>query len=143
MNTRIYSREYIQAIPEKRKQATIDQITDSFINDLESRASSGESSYLYEIPPNCYVKRDPYIPGNAIPAVTPYKHRNIDRSIPPTWLYQPYWPILTLEDVIEGLKKKFPDCKVSYEETWIEDSSWQNRGTITKILKNGILIDWS
>lgn len=143
MSTQIYSREYLQSIPEKRKQSTIDNIAASFINELQSIAGAGKSSYLYEIPPECHQIRIPYVPGNAIPAQTMHKHRNVDNSIPPTWQYQPTWPILTLEDVVQGLKKKFPDCKVSYEETWIEDSSRQHMGTITKKLKKGIMIDWS
>jgi hypothetical protein len=143
MSTQIYSRESLQAIPEKRKQSTIDQITESFINDLLNQASTGKSSYLYEIPLSCHQIRNPYIPGHAIPALSVHKHRNVDTSIPPTWQYHPTWPILDLNDVVQGLKKKFPDCKVNYEETWIEDSSKQYAGTITKTLKKGIVIDWS
>jgi hypothetical protein len=141
MTTQIYSREYLQSIPEKRKQSTIDQIAESFIPELQNTASSGKTCYLYEIPLSCHQKRETYIPGHAIPAIG--IRTRADTSIPPTWQFHHTWPILSLNDVVEGLKKKFPDCKVTYEENWIEDPSWQTTGKITKTLNKGIVIDWS
>ena len=136
-----YSRDYLQNLPKQRKQETINQILGSFINDLQIVAGSGKLSYLYEIPASCHQVRTPYIPRQSIH--THARHQNVDTSIPPTWQYQPNYPILNLDEVLEGIKNKFPDCKVSYEETWIEDTSRQNAGQITKTLKKGILIDWS
>jgi hypothetical protein len=45
--------------------------------------------------------------------------------------------ILSNEDIIGALQAKFPDCVVSFQETWVdaEDN--------TRVLKKGILIDWS
>jgi hypothetical protein len=136
----MYSREFLQNIPDQRKQATIDQIVQSFIQSLQDIASSGKTSYFYEFPISCYQIRTHYITGQA---VSPYKRPNVAATIIPTWQYQHNYPVLSLEDVIEGLKKKFPDCKVSYEETWIEDISQQTVGKITKTMKKGITIDWS
>jgi hypothetical protein len=48
-------------------------------------------------------------------------------------------PILppTPEELIEAFQKKYPGCDVSYKEEWIDtDAS-------TRVLKKGILIDWS
>lgn len=142
-----YSREFLQNIPKQRRNETINQIVHSFINELQNAASSEKSSYLYEIPLSCYITRIPYIPGHSVPAqINPLigrHNKNVDTSTPPTWQYQPTYPILTLDDVVEGIKNKFPDCKVTYEETWVEDISRQNTGQITKTLKKGIIIDWS
>ena len=44
---------------------------------------------------------------------------------------------ITTDDLVAALKQKFPDCDVSYEETWVEVNS------VNKILKKGIVIDWS
>ena len=46
-------------------------------------------------------------------------------------------PVITIDDLVSGFKKKFPDCDVSYQETWVEVNS-SNR-----VLKKGIIIDWS
>ena len=46
----------------------------------------------------------------------------------------PYKPTISTEELVAALKRKFPDCDVSYEESWIDDN---------KIAKKGILINWS
>jgi hypothetical protein len=47
-------------------------------------------------------------------------------------------PILpTPEELIEAFQKKYPGCDVRYKEEWIDtDAS-------TRVLKKGIVIDWS
>jgi len=46
-------------------------------------------------------------------------------------------PSLTYEDLIAGFQRKFPDCDVSYQETWVDVT------TTNRVLKKGIVIDWS
>ena len=46
-------------------------------------------------------------------------------------------PPLTTDDLIAAFQRKFPDCDVSYQETWV-DLTATNR-----VLKKGIVIDWS
>ena len=41
------------------------------------------------------------------------------------------------DEVLAGLREKFPDCLVSFQEDWIETPHGM------KQLKKGILIDWS
>jgi hypothetical protein len=41
------------------------------------------------------------------------------------------------EELLAGLKEKFPDCSLSFQEDWIETRQG------VKELKKGILIDWS
>jgi hypothetical protein len=47
MSSQIYSREYLQGIPEQRKQAIIDQFTASFRGELFNAAALGKTSYMY------------------------------------------------------------------------------------------------
>ena len=46
---------------------------------------------------------------------------------------------LTIDDLLEGYRAKFPDCKVEYGETW--EASPKNPNQMNK--KSGIVIDWS
>jgi hypothetical protein len=41
------------------------------------------------------------------------------------------------EELLAGLREKFPDCAVSFHEDWIETRQ------DVRVLKRGILIDWS
>jgi hypothetical protein len=41
------------------------------------------------------------------------------------------------DELLAGLKEKFPDCGVSFQEDWVETRQG------VKELKKGILIDWS
>jgi hypothetical protein len=46
-------------------------------------------------------------------------------------------PPLTYEDLVAGFQRKFPDCDVSYQETWVDITA------TNRVLKKGIVIDWS
>ena len=45
----------------------------------------------------------------------------------------------TIEDLLEGYRIKFPDCKVEYGESW--EPSPRNPNQMNR--KSGIIIDWS
>lgn len=45
----------------------------------------------------------------------------------------------TVDDLLEGCRVKFPDCKVEYGETW--EQCPRNPNQMNK--KSGIIIDWS
>lgn len=47
--------------------------------------------------------------------------------------------IVTVDDLLEGYRLKFPDCKVDYKETW--EPCLRNPNQMNK--KSGIIIDWS
>jgi hypothetical protein len=46
-------------------------------------------------------------------------------------------PTITNDDLVSAFQRKFPDCDVSYQETWVDVDS-NNR-----VLKKGIVIDWA
>ena len=109
MNSQIYSRDYLQGIPEQRKQAIIDQFTASFRGELFNAAALGKTSYMYN---------------------RSTKHNSGITTYPPP-------PEITDAELIAGFTTRFPGCKIYYEEVWTDVSSTK------RILKKGIIIDWS
>ena len=51
-------------------------------------------------------------------------------------------PSIPTEDLVKAFKVKFPDCKITYTEDWVLQEQWPLLEK-TKVLKTGILIDWS
>ena len=105
-----FSRSYLQGLHEEKKQNLIDQIITQFHGSLIQTAQTGNTSYMVD-----------------------EKFRNMftnQRCFPPL-------PVFTDEEFIRAIEKKYPDCKVTYEEIWV-DTEINNR-----TLKKGIVIDWS
>jgi hypothetical protein len=50
MSFQVYTREYLQSIPQRRKQEQIDKIIQGFINDIHAAAAVGLTSYRYVRP---------------------------------------------------------------------------------------------
>ena len=94
MSSEIFSRDYLQSIPEKRKQEHIKSIVDSFKIQLFNAAAEGKTSYLYVRPTD--ATRGP-----------------VARSWPPPL-------VLTDAEIIAGFFLIFPGCNIYYEETWVE-----------------------
>ncbi len=46
-------------------------------------------------------------------------------------------PEITDSEIIAGLFTRFPGCKIYYEEKWVDTNN------DTRVLKKGIVIDWS
>ena len=128
MNSKTYSRSYLQGIQEKTKQDYIDNIIHQNVHLIHRAAVQGDTSYMYDI--------------NIFPA----KPTNI--------------PVLTNKDYISGFQRMFPDCDITYKESWIDstlDSRIQRNYTLSymkepgeiitnqeiKILKKGFLVVWS
>ena len=113
------SRAYLQALPEETRQEKIRmEIHHHYvplIRIVQEAAIAGKTSYLYD--PN---KKNPY-----------------SLQAPP----------IPIADLVEGFKLKFPGCTITYTEDWVlQEQSPHNRQQIaekTKVLKTGILIDWS
>jgi hypothetical protein len=109
-NPLIFSRAYLQSIPEQRKQQAFSQIINQFHSSLVNIASTGKTSYMVD---------------ESIWNILLRQHIN-----------QPI-PAFTNEEIIAAIEKNYPDCKVTYEENWV-DTRINNR-----TLKKGIMIDWS
>jgi hypothetical protein len=114
MDSETFSRSFLQGIPEQCKQSRIDQIIYQFINELKNAAAMGKTSYMYNVD-NCRELNKHLFPGGANQTS----------------------PVITIDDLVSAFQKKFPDCNVSYKETWVDVDSK------TMSLKKGIIIDWS
>jgi hypothetical protein len=120
------SRSFLQGLPELRKQQEADQIVQRVSPIIQFAAGAGYTSYTYEHTPN---RPNPHaaiqVQGGQV------QGGNASGNV------QSIAPVITDEDLVAAFKRKFPDCAVSYEETWV-DVTPQKR-----ILKKGIRIDWS
>jgi hypothetical protein len=93
-SVQVFSREYLQGLPEQRKQDQIDNIVQSFRQEIINVAAAGKTSYMYVRPDS----------------------RKVAHCHPPL-------PVLTNEDLIAGFQTRFPGCKVSYEESWVKTAT--------------------
>ena len=94
-----YTRQYLQSIPELRKESVIDLIFRRISDEVYNNAALEKTSYVF----------------NKSILISYNNNRNC--NYPPD-------PILTLEELMEGFKKKFQNCDLT-------------------LLDTGILIDWS
>ena len=115
-----YSREFLQSLPEKKKQLEIKAMISSFSQILLQAAENGQTSYFFDmsnirrISPSDIGKRHAGGQYNPIPATT-----------------------MTNEEITARFQLAFPDCSVKYDEQWVETNA------STKVFKRGITIDWS
>lgn len=106
--TQTFSREKLQSIPAERRLQAIVQYVDRNYHSIIQAAAVGKTSCLHQ-----------FVSHNHLPCSSPGQY------------------IVTLEDVIEGFKAKFPDCSVSYAEEWVDVRPGHREQ------KTGIRIDWS
>ncbi len=111
MSNTTFSREYLRDLPEKRRRDAIEQAVQGLHNQVIQAATFGKMFHIVDI-------------GHLA------KMRGGFKCHPP-----PYIP--TNDDLVEGFKAKFPDCRVEYTEMW-EDVRPGVREQ-----KSGILVDWS
>lgn len=96
MNTNsVYSREFLQGAPEKKKQDIIDYIVDKFKDQLYNVATEGKKSYI--------LYKD-YIPSSGMSLSS-------------------WFNLLTDAELIAGLFTRFPGCNIYYDEQWVETKS--------------------
>jgi len=101
------TRAFLQALPEQRKKQSADLTIAPYVTYIQDSAAAGKTSYMFE----------------------PDKHRHNNLTQQPNHL--------TADDFVAAFQRKFPDCTVSYQESWV-DVNVTNR-----VLKRGIVIDWS
>lgn len=124
MSSPTLSRSYLQGIPEQRKQQRIDYIIQGFMHELLKVAEAGKTSYMYSLDNRHGVA---HAAGGA----------SVAAAVVAAQQSGPQPPVITNDDLVSAFQKKFPECDVSYQETWV-DVTPHNR-----ILKKGIVIDWS
>jgi hypothetical protein len=122
MSSKVFSRSFLQSLPEVHKQQQADQIVEIAIHSILPIARSGKTSYLY----TTYVEPPQHIKGD----VYAMKQHLLQQQQQPQ-------PPVSYDYILQSFKNKFPECDVTYQESWIDIDS------TTRVLKKGILIDWS
>jgi len=107
------SRAYLQSLPAQKKREQIEQMLDHVNTIVKNEAISGKTSYLYNL-----------------------KNPQIEHYMK-TRVHQPHLPVIDDSDFLPVLQTMFPDCTISYQETWIDITA------TNKVLTKGFLIDWS
>jgi hypothetical protein len=105
-----FSRADLQAIPAKRRLEAIQGYVDNYqiYQSVYNAAATGKTSYLHVIPANSRGCK----------------------SYPPAYEVTP-------DDIVEGLRAKFPGCDVLHSEEWVDI------GPDAQVRRKGIKIDWS
>jgi hypothetical protein len=116
------SRAYLQELPELTKRKKLDRLADEWCDIVMDTAKQGKVYYMCEA-----TEIDRYLQS------FPQQIRSY--TFGGNVLQQK--PVFTNTDLVNAFKRKFPDCDVSYEETWVDVDS------TNRVLKKGFLIDWS
>jgi hypothetical protein len=155
------SSEYLQSIPAQRKKEQIKSIMDSFVGNLHHAASVGETSFTFD-PSHLIQEANKAANSYKMNLNLDLSGARLDASgdtvdmsgvrIDAAWQKQqrqlglmqknvnftslPCSP-LSVDDLISEFKVKFPSCRISFKETWVDVNK------TTRTLKSGILIDWA
>jgi hypothetical protein len=113
------SREELLGLPMKRKMACLQNIVDQPNSAIQGHATQGDTSYLWEMDE---PKLEQFLVRQSMGQIK-----------------------LTLQEVMEALRARYPGCKVELVEEWVDQIG---RGNFkghppTRVLKSGIKIDWS
>lgn len=116
MSSQTFSRAFLQAAPEREKERRIEWIlnTSGFVQNLQNAAIEGKTQYIYTHNTG-RVRGVVAVAGGSSPVL----------------------PEITNGDLIAAFKRKFPDCDISYQETWVDVTA------TNRVLTKGIVIDWS
>lgn len=109
-----YTRAQLQDLPEKRRRDAIRNAMPALRQQVIAAATEGTTFHIVDIS-----------------QFTKFQNGGFKVHSHP----KPYIP--TVEDLVEGVKATFPDCRVEYTEMW-EDVRPGVREQ-----KKGILVDWS
>jgi len=107
-----YSREYLRDLPEKHRKETVNNEIAFYHLNIINSARSGKLEYKIDLTE--YLKRK----------------NQYSMRYPST-----YFP--TIEDLVEGLKQVYLDCRIEHKEDWVETKPG------IKEQKQFIVVDWS
>lgn len=119
-----YSREFLQGLPDKRKQAEVDAMIKGFWQTMYLTAENGQTSYFFDMTTMRKITPEPTL-----------KHVVQARAAINSQINSQ--TTMTNEEIVMRFQAVFTDCSVRYGEEWVESNA------STKILKRGITIDWS
>jgi hypothetical protein len=108
-----YSAEHLRSLPEKHRRDAIRRAVEDVYQPVLAAATAGKAFHLVNV---SRLLSD----------------QKTNRSVP----YPPPY-VLTIDDLLEGFRNKFPGCKVDYTE------AWEDVRPGVREQRSGILIDWS
>jgi hypothetical protein len=126
--SQVFSRTYLQSVPDLCKKKVIENIINEFIHELESAAALGKTSYFYH---EHKQFRDIQTAFSKVHLLNSAGKRSIWGNEQPNAL------TVTNDDLIYAFQQKFPGCDISHQEEWVDTN------LNTRTLNKGILIDWS
>uniref|UniRef100_A0A6C0AP28 Uncharacterized protein n=1 Tax=viral metagenome TaxID=1070528 RepID=A0A6C0AP28_9ZZZZ len=115
-----YSREFLQSLPDKKKQQEVDAMIKGFWQSMHVTAENGQTSYFFDM--------------TTMRKVAPEPASNRVLQTKSTLNSQ---TTMTNEEIVTRFQTAFPGCSVQYGEEWVESNA------STRVLKRGITIDWS
>ncbi len=117
----VYSRAYLKSLPEKMRLDFIEKTIITYLyNNVRHEAINGKT--LYRFP------------------VSLLKQSHSNTVLMAHYINNQPPPELTVEELIPIIRTKFPDCKVFYDETWIDEVRGHEQA---KYLSKSIVIDWT
>jgi hypothetical protein len=114
-----YSREFLQSLPDKKKQQEVDAMIRGFWQSMYVTAENGQTSYFFDMSTMRKITPEP-----ASSRVVQARPSNSQTT-------------MTNEEIVTRFQAVFTDCNVRYGEEWVDSNA------STRVLKRGITIDWS
>lgn len=111
--SQVFDRDYLQNLAGLRKREQLNEIMKYYEEFVRKAAIDGNTSYLASI--------------QHVPRMNSIGRYPGEQPLPPP----------TTEEIVEAFKKKYRGCDVSYKEEWVDSDS------STRVLKKGVVIDWS
>jgi hypothetical protein len=139
MNPQTLSRQYLQGLPEAQRRQMIEndvfRLFQQIAQPLQNAALKGEKKYLHDMSQWMAQQQGELLRQHQQRVAQTANFSKAEAQL----LQQkgPAPPEPPSNELLAGLKEKFPDCAISFQEDWVETRQG------VKELKKGILIDWS
>ena len=153
-NSSVFSRAYLQSLPEGQKEQFVQQLFFEMQEGVKAKAKIGQTNYFHKfsdfgntlgLPSLYFLVRSKIFnlqslsPNNFLSHFETQQkqiEKELEKSLKTS--------MMAREECLERLQTNhFPDCKVSYEERWVDAQTPYTPNQKTQVLEKGILIDWS
>ena len=139
MNSQTLSRQYLQGLPEAQRRQMIEndvfRLFQQIAQPVQNAALKGETRYLHDMSQWMAQQQGELLRQHQQRVAQAMRFNRAEALL----LHEkgPAPPEPPSDELLAGLKEKFPGCGISFQEDWVETRQG------VKELKKGILIDWS